>query len=304
MKSSSFRRPWWLTLGAKLILSRLPLRHSFWNKLGLFRHGAMETPEYAIRVFAAHMQMSGLTENLRGKLILELGPGDSIASAVIAKTYGARAILVDASPIVRSDIRPYRVLTDALTLLGQKPPVITDCQTIDDVLARCDARYLSAGLVSLQEIESESVDLVFSQAVLEHVHNQEFFQTMKECYRILKPNGISTHQVDLRDHLGGALNNLRFSETVWDSYIFKNSGFYTNRIQFNAMQQLFADAGFLMRDREVCRWTTLPTKREKMNKKFSVLPEDELCIATFDVVLQKPSMNGKSPVSTNHNALQ
>lgn len=303
MKRSLFQRPWWLTLGAKLILSRLPLRHSFWNKLGLFRHGAMESPEYAIRVFAAHMQMSGLAENLSGKQILELGPGDSIASAVIAKTYGARAILVDASPVVRSDIKPYRILTDALTLLGLKPPVIADCQTIDDVLARCEARYLSAGLVSLQEIESESVDLVFSQAVLEHVHNQEFFQTMQECYRILKPNGISTHQVDLRDHLGGALNNLRFNKTVWESYIFKNSGFYTNRIRFSAMQQLFADAGFQILDREVCRWATLPTKREKLDKTFSVLPDDELCISTFDVVLQKPSMNSKSPDSANHNTL-
>jgi hypothetical protein len=31
---------------------------------------------------------------------------------------------------------------------------------------------------------------------------------MKELRRILKSTGISSHQVDLNDHLGGALNTL------------------------------------------------------------------------------------------------
>jgi hypothetical protein len=43
--------PWWVIIGVKLFLSRLSLGYSVWQPLGIFRHGQMDTSEYAIRVF-------------------------------------------------------------------------------------------------------------------------------------------------------------------------------------------------------------------------------------------------------------
>ncbi|MGZ3235994.1 MAG: methyltransferase domain-containing protein [Burkholderiaceae bacterium] len=277
--------PWWGKIGAKIILSRISFGYAVWQRLGLFRHGQMDSSEYAIRVFNSHIERSGLGKSMNGRTLLELGPGDSIASAIIAKAYGARAILVDAGAFVRSDIAPYVALTHALTRQGLAAPDLSGCVTIDDILNRCEAQYLTTGLEGLIQLKSESVDLIFSQAVLEHIRRSEFLETMQQCYRILKSDGICSHQIDLRDHLGGGLNNLRFSERIWESHFFTKSGFYTNRIQYTQMQELFRHAGFQVRVTATNKWESLPIGRNKLFKTFKVLPDEELCISGFDVIL-------------------
>ncbi|MDO8723776.1 MAG: class I SAM-dependent methyltransferase [Syntrophales bacterium] len=246
----------------------------------------MDTSEYAIRVFNGHAEKIGLTNRLCGKTMLELGPGDSIATAIIAASHGARAILVDAGAFVSADIAPYHELVQVLIKQGLPTFDLSVCRTIDEILAHCGARYMTEGLTSLAQIESESVDLIFSQAVLEHLSKREFGQTMQECRRILRPNGICSHQVDLRDHLGDALNNLRFSERVWESEFFAKSGFYTNRIRYNQMLQLFSDAGFAVEVTDVQHWSVLPTTRCKLALEFKDLSDVELCVAGFDVLLR------------------
>jgi hypothetical protein len=66
---------------------------------------------------------------------------------------------------------------------------------------------------------------------------------MTECRRVLSDTGVASHSVDLKDHLEGGLNNLRFSEKLWESDFFVNSGFYTNRIQFYEMLNHFKEPG-------------------------------------------------------------
>lgn len=278
--------PWWGKIGAKLVLSRLPFGYAVWQRLGLFRHGDMDSSEYATRVFHSHIERSGLNNQLSGKIILELGPGDSISSAIIASAYGARAIIVDAGRFVRNDVAPYIDLERSLAEKGLLHTDLTGCHDIEEILSRCGARYLTDGLESLKKIEDESVDLIFSQAVLEHVRRHDFLETMQECRRILRPGGICSHQVDLRDHLSGGLSNLRFSENIWESTFFAKSGFYTNRIQYSQMLNIFRQAGFQTQVTEVRRWEALPIRRNHLSKEFSSLPENELSISGFDVLLR------------------
>jgi len=87
------RMPWRLKIVAKIILSRLPISYTFWQNLGLFRHGRMDDASYSINVFDSHVKRAGLQGQLKDKIILELGPGDSVATAIIAYCYGARAVL-------------------------------------------------------------------------------------------------------------------------------------------------------------------------------------------------------------------
>jgi hypothetical protein len=79
--------PWWAKIAAKLILARLPLGGRTWQSLGLFSPGEMDDPDYALAVFEAHYQAMGYPAP--GFRYVELGPGDSLASAVIAKAHGA-----------------------------------------------------------------------------------------------------------------------------------------------------------------------------------------------------------------------
>jgi len=247
----------------------------------------MDSTDYAIGVFDGHVKKSGLENELRDKTILELGPGDSIATAIIAASHGARAIIVDAGRFVREDMSSYARLACILNERGLTSVNVSTCRNVNEILAGCNATYMTDGLESLRKIETESIDMIFSQAVLEHVRKWEFLHTMQECRRILKPCGVCSHRVDLRDHLGGALNNLRFSAKIWESDLFSNSGFYTNRINFREMLRLFKEAGFNIEVTSVSRWDKLPTRQERMAREFRSLAPEELTVSGFDVLLRR-----------------
>ena len=108
---------------------------------------------------------------------------------------------------------------------------------------------------------------------------------MVELRRIMKDAGACSHRIDLKDHLGGKLNNLRFSKKVWRSKFMTNSGFYTNRIRFTQMMELFAKAGFLVELSSVEKWDLLPAAKSKLSKEFNKLEDDDLLISSFDVIL-------------------
>ena len=279
--------PWWFKILAKLILSRLPIGYHIWQKLGFFRHGYMDKFSYAMETFNKHISRAGLIENLGGKTILEMGPGDSIATVILAACYGAKAILIDVGSFANTKMDEYHELANALVCKGMFPPNISAANTISDILAACEARYLTQGLESFSSIETESVDFIFSQAVLEHVRGHEFLPTLRECFRVLKPEGIASHRIDLKDHLGGSLNNLRFSERVWESEFFASSGFYTNRIRFSEMITLFEEAGFRVEICHINRWKSLPLSKRVLSRPFQDLSDEELTISGFSCLLRK-----------------
>lgn len=276
---------WRLKVLAKIILSRLPFGYSIWQKLGLFRHGQMDSSEYALKVFDSHVKRANLEGQLEGKVILELGPGDSISTSIIAAAYGAKSILVDAGDFMKRDVGTYKELSENLAKQNFRVPEITSDMNFKDVLRVTQSDYLTDGLNSLRSIPSNSVDFIFSQAVLEHLRRHEFLQIMTELRRILKPTGISSHQVDLKDHLGGALNNLTFSEKDWESDFFVKSGFYTNRIQFVDMVDMFKKAAFNVNITHINKWEKLPTSKSQMNEIFHKYTDEELLISSFDVIL-------------------
>jgi len=76
----------------------MPVGYKFWQDIGLFRHGYMDQSSYVFDVFNSHVLKAGLNNKLRGKTILELEPGDSIATAIVASCYGCKTILLDAGP--------------------------------------------------------------------------------------------------------------------------------------------------------------------------------------------------------------
>lgn len=279
---------WLAKIGAKIVLSRLPATYTLWQRLGLFRHGAMDKATYAVSVFNRHAERLMPDAMPKGFVALELGPGDSIASAVLARMHGASAVyLVDTGSYVRRDVDVYRELAKYCETKGIKIPQDLDLSSFDALLDSSKTRYLTAGTTSLREIPDESVDAVWSQAVLEHIRLKEFPVLLAELFRVMKPNAVASHRVDLKDHLSGALNNLRFSEAVWESEFFASSGFYTNRIRYPQMIQMFKDAGFKVTVLQVDKWKKLPTPQRRMGDSFKRMHSEDLLIRGFDVLLRK-----------------
>ena len=276
--------PWWAKLAAKIVLSRLPVSYDRWRSLGIFRHGAMHQTSYALDVFMRHYTRAQ-PYLAPGFVALELGPGDSLASALIARAFGAsRTYLVDAGPFASGTaVARYNDLCDALAERG-RPIAGAPFTTVDAMLAAVGATYLTRGLDSLRSIASQSVELVFSQAVLEHIALDEFDATIAELYRISRPGGVSSHRVDLQDHLAHGLNSLRFSRSIWESRLFATSGFYTNRLRARDVVDGFTRAGFVVLERVDERWPSLPLRPRQLHPDFAALPESELLIRGFDLL--------------------
>ncbi len=279
--------PWQLKIAAKLVLARVPFDHRLWKRAGLFQLGAMEQPEYALAVFRRHFDAANFSRKTADFVGLELGPGDSLFSALIVRAFGgARTYLVDVGPFASANVAFYRKMELYLRQLGMHPPNLQNCFTIKEVMAACSMEYFTGGLASLRKIPSESVDFVWSHAVLQHVRRDEFMPTLRELRRIQRPGGVASHCLSISDILGGKLNDLRFSDRIWESSFMANSGFYTNRIRYTELLRLFRQAGFAPEVRRVDRWQALPTPRRKMAHAFATLPEEELRVSGFDVLLR------------------
>jgi len=108
---------------------------------------------------------------------------------------------------------------------------------------------------------------------------------MKELRRIQRPGGIGSHSVSMRDLIGGAANDLRFSARAWESPLMAQAGFYTNRIRYPEMLALFRQAGFEPQVIHVGRWDKLPIPRQKVAQEFCKFSDDDLLVHEWDVLL-------------------
>jgi SAM-dependent methyltransferase len=283
--------PWWAKIAAKMTLARLPVPPRAWHRLGLFVPGFMRDPAYAIGVFEAHWRRAGAPAP--GFTYLELGPGESLATAIVAWAFGADGgALVDAGDFAVRDVAAYRPLLDKLA----EHPRVRDVRglrshtSLDALLAAVNARVSSDGLIGLKSLPSDSIDLVFSQAVLEHVPLAEFAATVRELYRVQRAGGFGSHRIDFRDHLQGSLNNLRFSEALWERPWFaKRSGFYTNRLRLSVVAAMFANAGFSVTITEQNRWSAPPLARASLASKFRALTDDDLRTSSAILTMTKPA---------------
>lgn len=279
--------PWFIKIPAKIVLSRLPVGPRQWQHLNIFRAGTMDTPAEAFQIFNMHFAGSGLT-TLDGCAVVELGPGNSALTALFARSLGAkRTWLVDAEELASDDTALFAETERMLSELKLPVPGVGTAPTMSAALDRLNCTYLTNGLASLQTIPDGAVDFLFSNAVLEHVRLADFAPLAQEMRRILKPNGVASHQIDFKDHLEYALNNLRFSERLWESKFMVRSGFYTNRLTWPAMEKLFQDAGFSVELRTSQLWPDgLPTPQRKMASPFKDLPAKELMVKGAHAILR------------------
>src|SRR6267143_1460780 len=137
--------PWYIKILAKILLSRIPIHYDFWRNVGLFRHGAMDRPDYVLEVVRAHLERVGWPASLKpGFVALELGPGDSVASAIIMKAFGAsRTYLVDTGDYATHDMEIYGKQISYLRANGL-PNVSAPAEAeFSDFLAGLNARYLT-----------------------------------------------------------------------------------------------------------------------------------------------------------------
>lgn len=282
--------PWWAKIAAKIVLSRVPVPHSVWAKLNIFRH-SYSSRDHEEQVRAARERVGVFIANT-GRVphtILELGPGEITTCGVAYKALGvAKTIFVDTGDFGPTDTAPYADVAEALKKAGLVPPDLAGACDRAEVFARCGIEYYTNGLTDLRSLPSGAAEFVTSAVVIEHIRLHELAPTFGELRRIMKPRGLAWHTIDFHDHLGGKLVNLRFSPAMWESRFMSSSGFYTNRASASQVIELMQAAGYDIEVVSRSIWPEPAIVRKMIAAELSELWTDEdLRICSMSLIAQR-----------------
>ncbi len=144
------------------------------------------------------------------------------------------------------------------------------------------------------KLGANSVDVVFSNSVLEHVPGKVIEAMFAESLRILPPGGLMFHSVNCGDHYAYAdrkinqLHYLQFSDTQWK--VWDNAFLYQNRLRAQDFTERALAAGFAI---ELDTSRPHPDRLRqlegiKVHPQFQRYSRDQLAITSIDFIARKP----------------
>ena len=166
--------------------------------------------------------------------------------------------------------------------------------TTEELLRRARIDYRAPADAAQSGIPDDSVDVVFSNNVLEHVPGPDIVRMMQESRRILRRGGLAIHCVNPGDHYAyfdrsiTTINYLTYSDRQWAFW--NNRLLYQNRLRPVDFIRMTQNAGFdivLQRNRPRAE---LLSKLPLMNIacEFDCYPPEELCCTSIGFVACKP----------------
>lgn len=140
----------------------------------------------------------------------------------------------------------------------------------------------------------DSVDLVYSNSVLEHVPREIIRGLMIESFRVLKPGGLVLHNVGCNDHYAffdksiSFVNFLQFGEREWR--LWNNPIQYQNRLRAPEFVDLAIQEGFeIISKRTHVRPGTMEALAHlRIAPQFVHFSKEELAATTIDFIGRKP----------------
>lgn len=246
---------------------------------GAGRTGGTDSARYCYSVWLRHLvcaSENGLPTN--PQVVAELGPGDSIGIGLAALILGAQKYFAfDRVPFARVE-RNLAVFDDLVRMFqnreripgpGEFPhtnPTLHDYDFPSKVLtaSRLEEALNPKRLQRLREaiqsstsdvityrapwfqsglVQENTVDLVFSQAVMEHVDNVA--ETYQAIYVWLRRGGFMSHQIDFKSHGTSAEWNghWRYGDFQW-KLIRGIRPYLLNREPLSTHLQLIEQSGF------------------------------------------------------------
>jgi len=279
---------------AKNILANISFFRHFKERVSRERLKSLQDIYRPIRLFEDLISRSHGRLDLADKVVLEVGPGNSMGMGLLFLAHGAKRVyLVDRfkhifwddydaiyyrnflSEISNQDVPNGSIVKEALRIKNGK------------IILNPDLLEYRLGDAARIPLEDSSVDFLFSNAVLEHVRHVEL--AVQEFARVTKEAGLNVHEVDLRDHFFSKkpLRLLSYSDWLWD-FMTCNRPAYSNRLRFSDYCKMFESNKFVIerllytRTIEQTQVTSL-----KLSSKFKKYPWEELSILAFWVFLKR-----------------
>jgi Methyltransferase domain len=291
--------------------------------------GGTDSGRYCFSVWLRHLIMAATNGlGVHPRTIAELGPGDSLGIGLAALLSGAeqyyafdvvrhatvrRNLTVldelielfraradvpgdgefpDVQPPLADYRFPHHILTETRLHSALHPDRI---KRIKESITNCEANdsmiKYRAPWFGQEVIEEGSVDLIFSQAVLEHVDN------LPEAYRAMRlwlaPQGYLSHEIDLKSHgfAHGWDGHWTYSPLAWTLIRGKDT-WLINREPKSTHIRLLETQGFRIAcDRTLRIASTV--SRAQLAKRFRGLADEDLTAA--EVFIQATRSTGAGP---------
>jgi SAM-dependent methyltransferase len=237
--------------------------------------------------------------SLAGRTVLEIGPGANFGSVLVLAAYGARPLVADRFLASwQADYHPafYAALADDLSRQDPDADVrqIRALSAASDYPAEIVGRFESA----LEEVPvaSDSIDVVVSNAVVEHLYNLE--RSFAQLQRITRPGGLGLHQVDHRDHrdFSRPLEHLLMSDDEFRTAFARSHGECGNRWRPEEVGAFFRCAGFDLLDFSANLFTDAayvqrftPRLRRASGSRYRNWPAEGLHVASGYFRVRKPA---------------
>lgn len=195
-------------------------------------------------IISRQMEKHGFS--IKGKSVLEIGPGNSFINAYNFLHAGARSVtLIDKYPrhcdsvaqrsYVRSEIDFFKIRWD-----------VDRFEYVDNESCLPDPKYIRFIAGDLGEVDfDERVDFIYSIAVLHHIRDLPRY--IRKMSDILSSGGMVFHVIDLKDKFhffGNPFLFYKYSDFTWDRLLTEDSITYTNRVRYREYIDLFASNGF------------------------------------------------------------
>jgi SAM-dependent methyltransferase len=304
------RLPWWCKVVPKLLLPE-----KFWHRGTGGTDSARYCYSVWLRhLVIAHM--NGLSTD--PTTVAELGPGDSLGIGLAALLSGASSYYALDIVNFTNTERNLEVFDELVTLLNKReripdgaefpeahprldsydfPAYILTDARLRDALDPRRVALIRATLTNLGHhadnqigisyfapwddtaiLKAGSVDLIYSQAVLEHVDELE--HTYQTLYHWLKPGGVMSHQIDFRCHDAVKQWNGHWAFSDWTWRLMRGKRPYSlNREPHSTHLTLLIRNGFKVTcDLRVK--TTSEIKRKQLARRFQSLTDEDLCTSS------------------------
>lgn len=149
----------------------------------------------------------------------------------------------------------------------------------EKVLAKIGITYRVTDLVDAA-LPSMSIDLIVSNAVLEYLDRDRFLRVLKHFHRLLRPDGVMNHWIDLSDEFAyfdpsiSRLNFLRFSDRAWNLIV--SPLLPLSRLRLTDCLEVMEEAGFELADVDAQRMSEDEFASLHLAPRFKTYPRDDI----------------------------
>jgi SAM-dependent methyltransferase len=253
---------------------------------------------YPLTVFHQHLTaLEPLCGNLAGADVLEVGPGSNAGFALLALLAGANsAACLDALPRPRSEAPAlYAELVKTAATYPDTylvdPALVERATGEPEALARellARVTYHAPMDIARNRLPDASLDVICSHTCFEHVADPA--GAVAQIARLLRPGGVTSHHIDLRDHrdFNHPLDFLASGETLWRLSTSHMPGAVRTRWRASQYRAAFEKQGLEVMYQEAVHTITVTEEmRRRFARRFQKLSLEDLGILSLLLVARK-----------------